>query len=72
MVFEKDYTPNWTTEVFKIVKIQHTNPVIYLLEDYQNGKSIAEAFYEWHRATYPDIYFVGKILCRRGNEVYVK
>jgi len=24
MVFEKGYTSNWTTEVFKIVKIQHT------------------------------------------------
>jgi len=29
-IFEKDYTPNWTTEVFKIVKVQHTNPVTYL------------------------------------------
>jgi len=38
-VFEKSYTPNWTIEVFKIVKVQRTNPVIYLLEDYR-GKSI--------------------------------
>jgi len=38
-VFEKSYTPNWTTEVFKIVKIQHTNFVTYLLEDYC-GKSL--------------------------------
>jgi len=28
-VLEKDYTPNWTTEVFKIVKVQRTNPVTY-------------------------------------------
>jgi len=39
-IFEKGYTPNWTTEVFKIVKVQRTNPVTYLLEDYR-GKSIA-------------------------------
>jgi len=42
-IFEKGYTPNWTTEVFKIVKVQRTNPVTYLLEDYC-GKSVAEAF----------------------------
>ena len=33
-IFEKGYTPNWTTEVFTIIKIQRTNPVTYLLEDY--------------------------------------
>ncbi|XP_071629504.1 uncharacterized protein [Temnothorax longispinosus] len=67
------YTPNWTTEVFKIVKVQHTNPVTYLLEDYR-GKSVAGAFYEYelHRATYPDVYLVEKVLRRRGDEVYVK
>jgi len=32
-VFEKGYILNWTTDVFKIVKVQRTNPVTYLLED---------------------------------------
>ncbi|XP_036148023.1 uncharacterized protein LOC118647358 [Monomorium pharaonis] len=72
-VFEKGYTPNWTTEVFKILKVQHINPVTYLLEDYR-GKSIAGAFYEHelHRATHPDVYLVEKILRRKGDKVYVK
>jgi len=72
-VFEKCYTSNWTTEVFKIVKVQRTNSVTYLLEDYR-GKSIAGTFYEYelHRATHPDIYLVEKVLRRRGNEIYVK
>ncbi|XP_077277712.1 uncharacterized protein LOC143905919 [Temnothorax americanus] len=72
-IFENGYTPNWTTEVFKIVKVQRTNPVTYLLEDYR-GKSVAEVFYEQdlHRATYPDVYIVDKVLRRRGDEVYVK
>ncbi|XP_077256619.1 uncharacterized protein LOC143894326 [Temnothorax americanus] len=62
-----------TTEVFKIVKVQRTNPVTYLLEDYR-GKSVAGAFYEHelHRATYPDVYLVEKVLRKRGDEVYVK
>ncbi|KYN30174.1 hypothetical protein ALC57_00370 [Trachymyrmex cornetzi] len=72
-VFEKGYTPNWTTEVFKIIKVQHTNPVTYLLEDYR-GKSIAGAFYEHelHHTTHPDVYLVEKVLRRKGNWVYVK
>lgn len=54
--FSKGYTPNWTTEVFKIVKVQRTNPVTYLLEDYR-GKQIAGAFYEYelHRTTHPNV-----------------
>ncbi|XP_036142911.1 uncharacterized protein LOC118648602 [Monomorium pharaonis] len=72
-VFEKGYTPNWTTEVFKIIKVQHTNPVTYLLEDYR-GTSIVGAFYEHelHRATHPDVYLVEKVLRRKGDKVYVK
>ncbi|KMQ84038.1 hypothetical protein RF55_18548 [Lasius niger] len=72
-LFEKGYTPNWTTEVFTIVKVQRTNPVSYLLEDYRKT-SIAGAFYEHelHRANYPDVYLVEKVLRRRGDEVYVK
>jgi len=42
-IFEKEYTPNWTMEVFRIIK---ENSVTYLLEDYR-GKSIAEGFYEY-------------------------
>jgi len=45
-LFEKGYTPNWTTEVFKITKVQKTNPVTYLLED-SCGKSVAGGFYEY-------------------------
>jgi len=63
--------PNWTIEVFKIVKVHCTNPVTYLLEDYR-GKSVAGAFYEYelHRATYSDVYLVKKILRRKSDKVY--
>ncbi|XP_012054324.1 PREDICTED: uncharacterized protein LOC105617376 [Atta cephalotes] len=72
-IFEKGYTPNWTTEVFTIVKIQRTNPVTYLFEDYR-GKSVAGVFYEHelHRATHLDVYLVEKILRRKEDKVYVK
>ena len=72
-IFEKGYTPNWTTEVFKIVIVQKTNPVTYLLED-SRGKPIAGGFYEHelHRVANPDIHLVEKVLRKRRNEVYVK
>ncbi|RLU21230.1 hypothetical protein DMN91_005603 [Ooceraea biroi] len=72
-VFEKGYAPNWTTEVFKIVKMQRTDPVTYLLEDYRD-KPVAGAFYEHvaSRETCPDVYLVEKVLRRRGDEVYMK
>ncbi|KYN22391.1 hypothetical protein ALC57_05203, partial [Trachymyrmex cornetzi] len=35
---------------------------------------IAEAFYEHelHHATHLDVYLVEKVLCRKGDKVYVK
>ena len=71
-IFEKGYTPNWITEVFTIIKIQRTNSVTYLFENYR-GKSVG-AFYEYelHRATHPDVYLMEKVLRRKGDKVYVK
>jgi len=65
-VFEKGYTPNWIIEVFKIVKVQCTNLVTYLLEAYR-GKSIVGAFYEYelHRVTHLDYIPRGKNIAQK-------
>jgi len=54
-MIEKRYMPNWTTEVFIIIKAQRINPETYLLEDYRR-KPIAGGFYEFelHRIN-PDV-----------------
>ena len=72
-IFEKGYTPNWSTEIFKIVKVQQTNPVTYLLEDWR-GNPIEGGFYEHEllKAAVPDVYLVEKILRRKGDKVFVK
>ncbi|KAJ8909474.1 hypothetical protein NQ315_014891 [Exocentrus adspersus] len=72
-VFEKSYTPNWTTELFKIVKVQITNPTTYLLEDMQ-GHLIKGGFYEeeLQKTNNSDIYLVEKVLRRKGRKVYVR
>lgn len=72
-VFEKGYTPNWGTEIFKIVKINRRIPEVYYLEDYK-GEEIKGAFYlhELLKVKHPDGYLVEKIIRRNGNKVLVK
>lgn len=74
MVFDKGYTPNWTTEIFTVRKVQYnTDPITYLLNDYQNreikGSVYAE---ELQLAKHPDVYLVEKIIRRRNGKAYVK
>lgn len=71
--FDKGYYPNWSTEIFKITKIQGTNPTTYLIED-GRCRPILGAFYaqELQKTNHPDIYLVEKVLKREGKRVYVK
>lgn len=72
-LFAKGYTPNWSTEIFTIVKVQITNPVTYKLED-MRGQPIEGGFYEQElqKTMHHDIYLVEKVLRKKGNKVYVK
>jgi hypothetical protein len=72
-VFSKGYWPNYTTEIFKIRKIQNTNPTTYLLEDYQ-GQPIQGGFYEQEiiKAKHKDVYLVEKVLKTKDNKVFIK
>ena len=71
--FDKGYTPNWSTEIFKVDKVQFTNPATYILRDEKN-EVVKGGFYEeeLQRAKYPDIFLVEKVLRRKGNQVFVK
>jgi hypothetical protein len=73
-LFEKGYTPNWTTEIFVIKNIKNTNPVTYsyILKDYQN-ETIQECFYEYELLkTKANIYLIQKILKQKGNKVPIR
>ena len=72
-LFKKGYTPNWTTELFKVSKVKITNPVTYLLEDYQ-GNPISGGFYEeeLQKTKQPEIYLVEQVLKKKGNKILVK
>ena len=75
--FEKGYTPSWSTELFRIVKVNITNPPTYLLESLE-GEPIKGSFYEPELQTTasPDVYLVEKILERRKknnvDQLFVK
>lgn len=72
-VFDKDYTPNWSNEIFTISKINYTNPITYLLVDAQN-QPIKGCFYteELQRVKHPDVYLVEKVLKKKGTKAFVK
>lgn len=72
-IFEKGYTPNWSAEIFSIVRVAKTEPIMYYLKDYQD-QPIAGGFYEQELQIVknPDIYLVEKVLKKRGNQIFVK
>jgi len=72
-VFTKGFLPNWSTEIFTVVKINKTSPVTYNLEDY-TGKPIAGSFYseEIHKTEYPKDYLIEKIIRKKGSKSFVK
>lgn len=73
-IFEKGYTPNWSTEIFKIIGVNNKFPVTYKLQDYQK-KFIAGCFYESELQKTKDhkAYLVEKVLKKKKNDlVFVK
>lgn len=72
-VFAKGYTPSWSNEIFKIVKVQLTNPTTYILED-DSGQHIQGAFYEYElqKTKHADVFLVEKVIRRKGQQLLVK
>jgi len=72
-VFEKGYTPNWTTEIFRIRKVQNTSPTTYLLEDLK-GDPVQGGFYkqEIKKTKFPNTYLVEKIVKQKDDYVLVR
>jgi len=72
-VFTKGYLPNWSTEIFSIIKVNKTSPSTFILQDY-TGNSIAGGFYseELLKTKLPDDYLVEKVIRSKGQRVYVR
>lgn len=72
-IFAKGYLPSWSTELFKIIKINKTIPYTYVLQDYQD-QLIEGTFYseELQKVKHDDVYLIEKVLRKKGNKKYVK
>lgn len=72
-IFEKSYTPNFSTEVFIINKINLTNPVTYQIKDI-DGNIIKGGFYEEEllKTKVPNTYLIEKVIKRKGDKIFVK
>jgi hypothetical protein len=72
-VFTKGYLPNWSTEIFTIIKVNKTTPSTFILQDY-TGSPIAGGFYaeEIRKTMLPDDYLVEKVIRTKGQRVFVR
>lgn len=71
--FQKGYTPNWSTELFTITKVNRSNPITYHLED-SRKQMILGSFYEQElqKTKCPNTYLIEKVIKKKGNRLYVK
>ena len=71
-IFAKDYTPNWSEEVFVIKKNKNTVPWTYVIDDL-NGEEITGTFYEKELQKIDQQEFrIEKVIKKKGDKLYVK
>jgi len=70
-IFDKDYSLNWSTEVFKIIKVQQTNPVTYLLEDFRGEYLLLKDSLNMNSVVNLDVHLVEKVLHDRGTKRFI-
>ena len=71
-IFAKDYTPNWSEEIFVIKEIKNTVPWTYVINDL-NGEEIAGTFYEKELQKIDQQEFrTERVIKNKGNKLYVK
>jgi len=72
-VFTKGYLPRWSNEIFTVWKVQHTQPVTYILKD-SKGEILKGGFYqeELSKTRMKDIFLIEKVVKRKGDKLLVR
>lgn len=76
-VFDKGYLYNWSAELFKVISIKMTNPIVYLLQDLK-GQNIQGSFYQQELKKTKlqddelDYYLIEKVLKRNKDKLLVR
>ena len=64
--------PNWSEEIFVIMKIKNTVLWIYVINDL-NGEEIVGTFYEQElQSTNPQEIRIERVIKKKGDKLYVK
>lgn len=71
--FARGFHPQFSPEIFKVVKVRNTTPLTYMLTDV-NDAPIVGSFYaeELTHVKYPNSYLVEKVLKKKGDQIYAK
>ena len=68
----KEYTPNWSEEIFVVSKIKNTVPWTYAINGL-NGGEIIGTFYEKElQKNNQQEFRIEKVIKRKGDKLYVK
>ena len=68
--FAKGYLPNFTEEVFIVVKVLKTEPQTYIIKDL-NGEEIKGTFYNEELSRYDsELYEIEKVLKRKKDKKF--
>ena len=68
--FAKGYLPNFTEEVFIVVKVLKTEPQTYIIKDL-NGEEIKGTFYNEELSRYDsELYEIEKVLKRKKDKFW--
>ena len=71
-IFAKDYTPNWSEEIFVIKEIKNTVPCTYVINDLNGEKSIGTFYEKELQKTNQEKYRMEKVIEKKGDKLYVK
>lgn len=73
-IFDRGFHPSWTTQLYRIQRVNHKHPVTYTLSNFNGSEMVEGTFYEQElqRTKNPDVYLVEKIIRKRGNLVLVR
>ena len=71
-IFAKDYTPNWSEEIFVIKRIKSTVPWTYIINGLK-GEEIIGTFYEKElQKTNQQEFRIEKVIKKKRHKLYVK
>ena len=71
-IFAKDYTPNWSKEIFVIKRVKNTVSWTYLINDLNSEEIIGTLYEKELQKTNKEEFRIEKVVKKKGNKLYVK